>query len=134
MLILLYSLSMQSMCILLDDQCVEWRTCDGYIVINWLNLCGCEWCECRIYVVDAKFCPDYCVYFHFGPRTHLWRVSNLGLEPCPYLFYSCLAFICCHDLITVRVIFHMFRSVFRYQVFVCVFFFNCVSYLDVVHI
>ena len=37
--------------------------------------------------VDAQFCPGYCVYFHFGPRAHLWRVSNLGLEPCPFLLY-----------------------------------------------
>ena len=40
--------------------------------------------------VDAQFCPGYCVYFHFGPRTHCWRGSSLGLEPvslCWYLFY-----------------------------------------------
>ena len=33
-LMLLYKSSMQSMCILLDDQCVEWNTCEYYIVIN----------------------------------------------------------------------------------------------------
>ena len=26
-----------------------------------------------------------CLFFIFGPRAHLWRVSNLGLEPCPFL-------------------------------------------------
>ena len=42
---LLYNLSMQCMCILLDDQCVEWKTCECYIVINWLNLGGYEYCD-----------------------------------------------------------------------------------------
>ena len=41
---------MQSMCILLDDQCVERKTSERYIEINWLKLCGCELCECQIYV------------------------------------------------------------------------------------
>ena len=44
--------------------------------------------------VDAQFCPGYYIYFHFGPWAHLWRVSNLGLEPCPFilliLFYRVL--------------------------------------------
>ena len=38
-----------------------------------------------VVVVDAKFCPGYCVYFLFGPRAHLWRGSNLDLEPCHFL-------------------------------------------------
>ena len=42
-------------------------------------------------IVDAKFRPGYCVYFHFGPQTHLWRVSNLGLEPCPFYFIESLS-------------------------------------------
>ena len=33
----------------------------------------------------CPFCPGYCVYFE--PRAHLWGVSNLGLEPCPFLLY-----------------------------------------------
>ena len=33
-LMLLYNLSMQSMCILLDDQWVAWNTCEYYVVIN----------------------------------------------------------------------------------------------------
>ena len=36
--------------------------------------------------VDAQFCPGYCVYFYFWALSHLWRVSNLGLEPCLFLF------------------------------------------------
>ena len=62
---LLYNLSMQSMCILLDDQCVEWKTCECCIVINWLNLCGCEWCKCRIYVngVNIDYICKGCKYW-----------------------------------------------------------------------
>ena len=58
----------------------RWLTKTMHIVSLWANL-----------YVDAQFCPGYCVLL-FGPRAHLWRVSNLGLEPCPflfaYLFYS----------------------------------------------
>ena len=42
------------MCILLDDQWVEWNTCEYYVVINWLKLCGCEWCKYRIDVNDVN--------------------------------------------------------------------------------
>ena len=52
---LLYNLSMQNMCIILVDQCVEWNTCEDHIVINQLNLCGCEWCKYRIYVKGCKY-------------------------------------------------------------------------------
>ena len=53
---------MQSMCILLDDQYMEWKTCERYMVINWLNLCGCEWCECQIYVngVNVGYICEWC--------------------------------------------------------------------------
>ena len=53
---------MQSMCILLDDQYMEWKTCERYMVINWLSLCGCEWCECQIYVngVNVGYICEWC--------------------------------------------------------------------------
>ena len=44
-------------------------------------------CRCQI-------CSGYCLYFHFGPQAHLWRVSNLGLEPYPFLFYRVLESFC----------------------------------------
>ena len=46
--------------------------------------------ETSMRTVDAKFCPGYYVYFHFGSRAHLWWVSNLGLESRPFL--SCQVF------------------------------------------
>ena len=52
---------------------------------NQLGLLGVIFLLC---IVDAQFCPGYCVYFHFGPRAQLWRVSNLDLKPlsCILLF------------------------------------------------
>ena len=44
---------MQSMCILLDDQCVEWKTCECYILINWLNIDGYECCD---YLLNVSRC------------------------------------------------------------------------------
>ena len=41
--------------------------------------------------VDAQFCPGYCVHFHFGPWAHLWRVLNLGLEPCLFYLFTLVA-------------------------------------------
>ena len=41
---------MQSMCILFDDQICGMEDMWSCIVINWLNFCGYEWCECQIYV------------------------------------------------------------------------------------
>ena len=38
-------------------------------------------------IVDAKFCSGYCIYFHFGPWAHLWRILNLDLEPCPFFYF-----------------------------------------------
>ena len=42
---------------------------------------------CTVCLVDAKFCPGYCVYFYFGLWAHLWRGSSLGLEPCPFISF-----------------------------------------------
>ena len=47
-LMLLYKSSMRRMCILFDDQRVKWNTCEYYVVINQLKLCGCEWYKYRI--------------------------------------------------------------------------------------
>ena len=41
MLILLYDIYMQSMSLLLEDQCMEWNTCENYI---------CEWWNYRLQV------------------------------------------------------------------------------------
>ena len=59
-----------------EDECkIMWR--------SWLRLTNPK----RVGGVDAKFCPGYYAYFSFfRPRAHLWRVSNLGLEPCHFPF------------------------------------------------
>ena len=45
MLMLWCDLFMQNMLIILYYPCVEWKTCEGYIEINWLNLGGYEYCN-----------------------------------------------------------------------------------------
>ena len=62
--------------------------------------------------------------FIFGPWAHLWRVSNLGFEPCPflfaYLFYSSL--LSRYVLIIYFVfILRIYLLLFKYHVFNCVF-------------
>ena len=60
--------------------------------------------------VDAQFCPGYRVYFHFGPRAHLWRISNLGLEPCPFLLYQVFESFCISYLFRVYFVSNRYLS------------------------
>ena len=69
-------------------------------------------------IVDAKFCPGYCVYFHFGPWAYLWRVSNLGLEPCPCFFIESLSRFCISYLFGVYLAFNYYLSLNVMFVFV----------------
>ena len=74
--------------------------------------------------VDTQFCPDYSL-FYFGPRAHLWRVSNLGLELC--LFVSFIYFIeslSRFELVTYFV-FISYLIVFVVKCHVCVHFVSC---------
>ena len=81
-----------------------------------------------------------CLFSFSGPQAHLWQVSNLGLEPCLYLFYSsllshlvliilfriCLASNC---YLLLKVMLWHFVSCFVFRIYSCQMSFNCVSYL-----
>ena len=82
--------------------------------------------ECIVWYVDVQFCPGYCVYSLFGPRAHLWRVSKLGLEPCPFYFIKSLSRV-------ILVIYLVFISCI-YWLFVILCRYCYVSFLNVVRI
>ena len=53
------------------------------LVMQWMQMPS---YRCRRQILSGL----QCFFYYFGPRAHLWRVSNLGLEPCPFLFIKSL--------------------------------------------
>ena len=56
----------QNMLMILYDPCVEWKTCEGYIEINWLNLGGYECCN---YWLNVSRCYMN-AYWSVGVEIH----------------------------------------------------------------
>ena len=87
------------------------------------------------------------VFFYFiflGSRAHLWRVSNLGLEPCPFFFllyrassrfvfsYLFCVYFISNGYLSLKVMLCHFISCLIFRIYSCQMSFNCVSWFNCV--